>query len=128
MSNTPKGKKGMRRKLMQQQATTINEVRRAMLACSQALDEQIAEIIALKRVVISERAQVIFYSEKYVSCLKHECLDLSPIDFLKLSAEKQEPFVRRAAEELITNGQPIAPFDPDVSDFPKVAKTLILPN
>jgi hypothetical protein len=121
MSKFPKGNKGLKRKLRSEQQSTNLEVRRALLEASAALDAQTGELIALRRVVISERAQVIYYSDKYLAFLAHECVDVKAVNFLDLDESVQEPYVKRAIEEL-SEARGVVPHDRE-----SVAKKVVFP-
>jgi hypothetical protein len=131
MSKFPKGKKGMRRKLDREKLTAQLNVAQAMQEASKALDEQAEELRAYRRLLISERAQVIYYSDKYVACLMQQCLDLTAQNFLDLEESLQEPYVKRAIVEL-SDAQGIVPHDKSAEQVQKqaatVAKKIILPN
>jgi hypothetical protein len=108
----PKGKKGMKRKLRETKALTAAAIKSAMLAASQSLDSQAQEIIALKRILISERAQVIYYTSKYEAFVDHACVDITAVGFLSLPEEQQTAYIKRAIQELSDN-QGIVPHDKD---------------
>ena len=138
----------MRRRLEQIKKMTTQATAAAMEAASKSIDQLIQENTALRRILISERAQVIYYTDKYLAFVKHECLDLVAQGFLELEESLQEPYVKRAIKELnegfvphdqvqCTCGagnqastheatcdlaQPIQP------ETPTIAKKLILPN
>lgn len=100
MKKQPKGVKGMRRRFRDLKNITASEIRRAMAAASKAIDEQAAEILALKRILIAERAQLIFYTDRCVAYAEKRCLDVLVPNFLDLEDEKKEPYIKRAVEEL----------------------------
>src|ERR1700677_4952649 len=100
MSKIPKGIKGMKRRLRSQKEITHAEIKRAMHEASQALDRQTQELQALKRIIVAERAQVIYYTEKYRSFVARECVELVAKGFLDLSEQEQENFVAMAIKEL----------------------------
>lgn len=131
MSKFPKGNKGMRRKLQREKAIAAVNVKQAMHEASKALDEQQHEIVALHRILISERAQVIFYSDKYLACLRKECVDPGPVNFLTLDESVQEPYVKRAVQEL-SDAQGIVPHDRDAEQTKQqaqtIAKRIIIPD
>jgi hypothetical protein len=102
MSKQPKGVKGMRRKLHAQQEISRFEIKRAMKEASEALDRQTQEIAALKRIIIGERAQVIYYTEKYRGHVAREVLELVAVGFLDLGEEQQEKYVKLAIKEMET--------------------------
>ena len=95
-----KARNNQGRELRKIKRVTALQIKEAMKEASDALDLQSQEIIALKRILISERAQVIYYSDKYLAFLGHECLDLQPMNFLDLPEEQQEPYIKRAVIEL----------------------------
>ncbi len=100
MSNTPKGIKGTRRKLRELKATTQSAIRLAMHEASKAIDQQTQELAAMRRILIAERAQVIYYTDKYCAAIAKTCVDVQPIPFLDLSEEKQTEYTKRAILEL----------------------------
>jgi len=119
------------RELKKARRMTALQIREAMNEASQALDAQSQEITALKRILISERAQVIYYSDKYLAFLRHECVDVAPVNFLDLEEAQQEPYIKRAIKEL-SDAQGIVPHDKDALEAQQhtatVAKKIILPN
>lgn len=118
----PKGIKGTRRKLLQEALKANREMKKAVLAASDAIDRQSQELTALRRILISERAQVIYYSDKYLAFLNHECFDVQPANFLTLEESQQEPYIIRAIKELSAD-EGIVPHEKET-----VAKKIILPN
>lgn len=110
MSKIP-GKKGLRRRLRDQQVATSFEIRRALTEASKALDESVSELNALRRILISERAQVVYYTEKYRQMVMRECLDVAPRGFLELTEEEQTVFITQAVKEL--RGDSMVPHDPE---------------
>lgn len=105
MSKQPKGIKGTKRQLRTMQTISRIEIKRAMKAASEAIDHQSQENQALRRIIISERAQVIYYAEKYQAHVARECLELVAKGFLDLSEEQQEVYVKRAIQELNVGGE-----------------------
>jgi hypothetical protein len=114
MKKPPKGIKGFRRKLREAKQVSTATIRKAMNAASEALDRQSQEVIALRRILISERAQVIYYTEKYRSMVMRECLDLVPHGFLDLSEADQEKYIKLAIKELNSDAT-IVPHDPEAA-------------
>lgn len=112
MSKEPKGIKGTKAKLRRQRQLTSAEVRRALLEASKAIDQQSREIDAYKKIVTGERAQVIYYQEKYVAMVKRECLDAVPVGWLNLDEKQQLEFTKKAIIELYSDAT-IAPHDGD---------------
>ena len=106
----PKSIESKRQKLMDQALKTNRLQAKAMKAASLALDQQSQELIALRRILISERAQLIFYTERCIAYAEHRCLDLVVPDFMKMPEEVQEEFVKRAAIELAGK---VEPHDPE---------------
>lgn len=96
----PKGMKAMKSKLRKAKEVSVFEMKRAIDAASKALDQQTAELVTMRRILYSERAQIIYYVEKYRSMVAHECLDLTPIGFLDLSEPQQEKYIKLAIAEL----------------------------
>ena len=131
MGKDPKGIKGFKRKLRAAKAVSILEMKRAMREASLALDQQNQEIIALKRILIPERAQVIYYTEKYLKFVSRECVDLVATGFLDLPEEEQTAFIQRSVREL-SDAQGLVPHDPEAAAAQKemqdTGKKLILPN
>lgn len=131
MGKNPKGIKGFRRKLQAAKTVAIVEMKRAMREASIALDQQAQEIIALKRILISERAQVIYYTSKYESFIHRACAEVRAVGFLDLPEAEQEVFVKRAVKEL-SDSQGLVPHDADAAaaadEMHDTAKKLILPN
>jgi len=89
-----------KKKLAAQKKLTAAEVNRALLEASAAIDRQGAEIAALKRIIVSERAQLIYFMELTVKYAKREILDISPVSFHDLAEEVREEYVKRAIKEL----------------------------
>lgn len=112
MSKAPKGIKGTKAKLRRQKQLTSAEVRRALLEASKAIDQQSQEIAALKRIITAERAQVIYYQEKYVAMVKRECVDVVAVGWLNLEEKQQLEFTKKAIVELYSDAT-IAPHDAD---------------
>lgn len=129
MTQLPKGNKGLRAKLRRETQIANLELKRALLEASKALDSQTQELTAMRRILISERAQVIYYTDKYVAFVKHECVDVIAQGFLELDESVQEPYIKRAIEEL-SSSQGIVPHDRDAQQVQQqsatVAKKIIL--
>lgn len=110
----PKGMKGIRAKLARQKAIAAVEVKRALIEASKALDRQTQELVALRRIIISERAQIIYYTEKYRAHASRECVELVAIGFLDLTEAQQEHYIKLAVTEL--NGDAsIVPHDAEAA-------------
>lgn len=102
----PKGVKGTRRQLRQATQMTAAAVKHAMLEASKAIDEQGQQVAALHRVLISERAQLIYYVEKYRRAVTRESVELAVVPFLELSEAQQEIFIKQAVKELAFGAEP----------------------
>jgi hypothetical protein len=114
----------MQRRLDQVKKMTTKAVAAAMNAASEALDARLQEIAALKRILISERAQVIYYTDKYQKFTDGKCFDVVAIGFLSLPESEQEIFIKQAIKELSDN-QGIVPHDQDAVE-PQTEKKIIL--
>ncbi len=114
MRKEPTGMKGFKKKLRETKQIAAAEVKRALLEASKALDRQTQEITALRRILISERAQIIYYTEKYRSHVARECVELVAKGFLDLSEEQQTQYIKLAIAEL--NGDAtIVPHDAEAA-------------
>lgn len=111
MSKQPRSRKAETNRLKHATRIAASEVKRAMKSASEALDQQSQQIIALRRLLLSERAQVIYYTEKYRAVVAGECLELVAVGFLDLSEEQQEKYIKLALVET-TTGYGIKPHDP----------------
>lgn len=100
MSKPPKGIKGTSRKYREAKSMARAAVQGAMEQASKAIDELTAEIAAYRRVVIAERAQVIYYTDKYCAVVNRSCLDVQPIPFLDLPEDQQTEYTKKAIFEL----------------------------
>lgn len=88
------------------------EIEQALIAASEAIDQVSQENLALRRILISERAQVIYYSGKYQAFVKRECVEVLAVGFLDLPEDRQEELIKLAVQEL--HGEPaINPHDPE---------------
>lgn len=96
----PIGMKGTRRKLLAQALETNRYQAKAVSAAAEALEDQSRELVNLRRIIISERAQVIFYTERCIAYAEHRCLDVVVPDFNQQPEEIREKFIKKAVEEL----------------------------
>lgn len=124
---SPKGIKGTRRKLLTEALQTNRIQARGIAAASAALDRQTAELLAYRRIVISERAQVIFYTERCIAYAEHRCLDLKVPNFLDQPEKVKEDYIRRAVQELSLD-EAIVPHDPEAQKQLADAGKIILPG
>lgn len=86
---------------LQEKALETNRLQiKAINAAAGALDEQARELVNLRRIIISERAQVIFYTERCYAYAEHRCLDVVVPDFNQQPEEVREKFIKKAVEEL----------------------------
>lgn len=114
----------MRRRLDQIKKMTAKATAAAMNAASESLDRQLQEIAALKRILISERAQVIYYTDKYLSFVTRNCVELVAKPFLDLPEEAQTGYIKRAIEELSEDRGVVPHQQPEKVQ----TKGIILPN
>jgi len=114
MRKQPTGMKGFKKKLRETKAIAASEVKRALMEASKALDRQTQELVALRRIIISERAQIIYYTEKYRAFAARECVEPMAIGFLELTEAQQEHYIKLAIQEL--NGDAtIVPHDSEAA-------------
>lgn len=114
MRKQPTGMKGFKKKLRETKAIATRDVKRALMEASKALDRQTQELVALRRIIISERAQIIYYTEKYRAFASRECVELVAIGFLDLTEPQQEHYIKLAVKEL--NGDAsIVPHDAEAA-------------
>lgn len=129
MKKPPKGIKGFKRRLRDQKNVTAKQINQAMRAAEQAIDSQAAEILALKRILIAERAQLIFYTDRCVAYAEKRCLDILVPNFLDLEDSLKEPYIKRAVHEL-SQDESIVPHDPTTQQKPTQRRSggIILPG
>lgn len=89
-----------KKKLAAESKMTNAQVRAAMLEASRAIDTLSGEVGSLKRIIIAERAQVIYYTERALAFARRETLDVELVNFADLPDEKKEKYVKQAIEEL----------------------------
>lgn len=106
----PRSTMMQRQKLLDQALTTNRMQVKAMKAASEAIDRQAQELIALRRILISERAQLIFYTDRCVAYAERRCLDVVVPNFLDQADEVKEAYIKKAALEL-TQDEAIAPHE-----------------
>lgn len=125
----PKGIKGWKRKLREQKNVTAKQVNSALRMAEQAIDQLSAEVTALKRILIAERAQLIFYTDRCVAYAEKRCLDILVPNFLDLADEAREPYIKRAIVELSTD-ESIVPHDPQSQQQPTKRRSggIIMPG
>ena len=124
----PHGIKGTRQKLLQQAIQTNRTQHRAIVAASRAMDEQTQELISLRRIIISERAQVIFYTDRCIAYAENRCLDVKVPNFLEQPDEVKEGYIRRAVTELSIDAA-IVPHDPEAQkQLAESARKIVLPG
>lgn len=100
--------KRLQKRLQQLKRMTSKQTAAAMNAASEALDKLQQENQALRRILISERAQVIYYTSKYEAFVAHTCIDLKAVGFLDLPEAIQESYVKKAVRELSGDVEPHA--------------------
>jgi hypothetical protein len=98
----PRDAKTQRAKKKLAEATKLStaEVTRALAEASKAIDRLGAENAGLRRIIVAERAQVIYYTDQAVAFAERKTLDLALKPFQELNDEQREAFVKRAIVEL----------------------------
>lgn len=99
----PKGIKGTRRKLRDTERMAAAAVKGAMMEASRAIDQLSQENAALKRVIVGERAEALYYIAKYRECSPHA------VPFRELTEEQQTPYFVEAVKKLSEVSKPEAP-------------------
>jgi len=86
---------------------TDAEVYFAMEAASDAIDTLSAERtrlsdenLALRKIIIGERGEAIYYRDKYLAFIKRECVELVAVPFRDLAEAEQESYIKKAILEL----------------------------
>jgi len=100
--------KRAKNKLAAQTKLTGAEVHRALIAASKAIDRLGAENAGLRRIIVAERAQVIYYTEQALAFAQRKTLDLVLQGFDELADERREEYVKRAIIELEDKAEPAA--------------------
>lgn len=86
--------KSLKRQLQIQEAKTAQTVRAAIEAASSAIDDLTQRNTALERIIIGERAEALYYIEKYLA------LSPQPIPFRDLTEDQQTAFHVKAIKDL----------------------------
>jgi uncharacterized membrane protein len=102
----------VKKKLEVQKKLTQAEIGRAMTEASRAIDRLGAENAGLRRIVVAERAQVIYYTEQAIAFAERKTLDLVLKAFQELTDEQREAYVKRAIVELEGPAEPPAIAEP----------------
>jgi len=102
-------------------ANAFEEINKALSAASEAIDELNQVNLAMRRILISERAQVIYYTEKYRAFVCRECVEVVAIGFLDLSEGQQEKYIKLAVVELQGDAA-ILPHDPEAAKVEESAE------
>lgn len=89
-----------KKKLADTTKLTNAQVKKAMLEASVAIDRLSGEVASLKQIIISERAQLIYFTELAVGYAKHEIVDITIKNFSDLPEDKQEAYIKQAIREL----------------------------
>jgi hypothetical protein len=95
-----------KKKLTATKELTTREVGAAMAEASQAIDHLSQEVQALKRIIVAERAQVIYYTERALAFMKRETAEVTLVNFADLPEDKQQRFVVQAIKELGSDESP----------------------
>lgn len=123
MKKEPKGVKGWKARLRKVKQISARETRQALLAASDAIDRQAQELVAMRRILYSERAQIIYYTDKYRSMVDRQCLDPVAVGFLDLPEDHQSHYIKLAIKEL-TGDATIVPHDPEAAQVKTDSKDL----
>jgi len=115
MPKLPKGKKGLRARLRHESRIASSEIKKAMAAASEAIDRLTQEVQALQRIIIAERAQLIYYTDVALKYARREILDVALPGWLDQPDEVKEPYIQRAVAEL-SSGAAIVPHDAAAAD------------
>jgi hypothetical protein len=90
----------LRKKLDQVKNATAKEIHNSLVMASQAIDRQTEEIKALRRIIVSERAQLIYMSDMALGYAQRRIVDLTIKNFSDLPEATQQEYVKKAIEEL----------------------------
>jgi hypothetical protein len=112
-------------RLKHDMTANAEEILLAMQEASDAIDQKVQECAALRRIIIAERAQVIYYTEKYRSFAARECVEPFAIGFLDLSEAQQEKYVKLAIQELNVQEGTI-PHEAEEAKAPEAGKRVTL--
>jgi hypothetical protein len=89
-----------KKKLRKEKVMTSVDVATAMKEASAAIDRLSSEAAALRRIIIAERAQVIYYTDQALGYSRREILDVALKGFDQIPEERQQLYVQRAIAEL----------------------------
>lgn len=87
-------------KLKKMKDLTSQEVTRALQAASMSLDGLQAQVASLRRMVITERAQVIYYTDQALAFCRRETVAVTVVNFADLEEPIKEAYVKKAILEL----------------------------
>ena len=102
----PRPKKGKRStqaqslKLKKQKRVTAVQITEALQEAGKALDQLGSENAALRRIIVSERAQLIYYMEMAEGFSKGEKILGTLQNFMELPEPSKQAYVKKAIEEL----------------------------
>jgi predicted ribosome-associated RNA-binding protein Tma20 len=79
---------------------TTQEVTRALNAASMSIDGLQAQVASMRRMIITERAQVIYYTDQALAFCRRETVAVTVIGFADLEDPIKEAYVKKAILEL----------------------------
>lgn len=115
---------GKKTKLERVKQTSAREMTRAMVEAAKAIDRltlkeislrkangALAETVeTLKKIIISERAQLIYYTQKALDFMHHKDVSVVLTNFADLPESAQEAYVKKAIAE-VGSDSPIVPHE-----------------
>jgi len=87
-------------KFKQVKELTAKETARALRAASMAIDSLNAQCAQMRRMVITERAQVIYYTDQALAFCRRETVAVTVVNFADLDDAIKEAYVKKAILEL----------------------------
>lgn len=87
-------------KLTQVKDLTTKEVTRALRAASMSIDNLNIQLSSMRRMVITERAQVIYYTDQALAFCRRETVAITVVNFADLEEPIKEAYVKKAIFEL----------------------------
>jgi hypothetical protein len=86
--------KSLAKQLREQQSQTAKTVKAAMEAAMEKIDAQADKITALEKIIVGERAEALYYIEKYIA------VSPQPVPFRDLSEDEQTKYCVQALKAL----------------------------
>lgn len=87
-------------KLKKLKDLSVAEMTRAMQAASMSIDSLSAQVASMRRMVITERAQVIYYTDQALAFCRRETVAVTVVNFAELEDAIKEAYVKKAIFEL----------------------------